>query len=118
MSDLPVWRVRDRPSFALLRRAGRRTRTGPLSVTWVALEEGATPVPRVAFTVSRRAGNAVARNRIRRRLRAAITRPDAVLVPGVYLVGGDAAVATMPFDDLVSSLATACAKATRTGASG
>lgn len=44
--------------------------------------------PRVAYAVGRRAGGAVARNKIRRRLRAATRAHAAVLEPGrAYLVG-------------------------------
>jgi ribonuclease P protein component len=52
-------------------------------------------------------GSAVERNRIRRRLRAAIAgcRPD--LAPGgAYLFEADRSVLTMPFDELRDAVAT------------
>jgi uncharacterized protein len=64
-----IWRIRDRSTFAELRRRGRRIRRGPLSVTWLAEEVGRPP--RVAYAVGRPVGTAVARNRLRRRLRGA-----------------------------------------------
>ena len=64
-----IWRVDRRNTFASLRRA-RRHRGGPLTVSWV----GGSPVepPRVAYTIGRRVGSAVVRNRVRRRLRALV----------------------------------------------
>ncbi len=55
---------------------------------------------RVAYSVSRRAGNAVARNRIRRRLRAAMRDHAATLPPAAYLVGAGREALTMPYRDL------------------
>jgi ribonuclease P protein component len=59
----------------------------------------------VAYAVSG-AGNAVARNRLRRRLRAAVGRAEADLAPGAaYLVSARREALTMPFDTLVDTLA-------------
>ena len=64
---------------------------------------------RVGFTVSRKVGGAVVRNRVRRRLRAAV---DAVMpahaAPGNdYVVIGRAATVRRPFDALSADLETA-----------
>lgn len=57
--------------------------------------------PRVAYAVSRRVGGAVARNRVRRRLRAAVrAHADALDPSGSYLFGAGREVLTMPFDAL------------------
>jgi ribonuclease P protein component len=46
--------------------------------------------PQAAFAVGRSAGNAVTRNRVRRRLRAVARAEAAVLSPGcAYLIGAD-----------------------------
>lgn len=68
---------------------------------------------RVGFTVSKRVGNAVERNRVRRRLRAAADRVlPASGKPGRdYVVIGRKAALGRGFDDLVQDLRTAVAKA-------
>jgi ribonuclease P protein component len=76
-------RVRDRAAFAALR-TGRRGHAGPVRVTWVP-GDGTEP-PAVAFAVGRRVGPAVARNRVRRRLRAVVAQLAPELAPGTYLV--------------------------------
>src|SRR5882724_3020742 len=67
-----IWRVRGRAEFAALSRARRHAR-GPLSVrVRAATVESVGQPPRVAFAVGRSVGPAVARNRVRRRLREAL----------------------------------------------
>jgi ribonuclease P protein component len=61
----------------------------------------------VAYAVGRRTGSAVERNRIRRRLRAAVAdcRPD--LMPGAaYLFEADRSVLTMSFAQVREAVAT------------
>lgn len=67
------------------------------------------PLVRIGFTVSKKVGNAVARNRARRRLRAAV---DRVMVGRVepwtdYVLIGRVATIDRPFDALVTDLKTA-----------
>lgn len=50
-------------------------------------------------------GGAVARNRARRRARAALEQLEAELPSGTYLFGADARVLTMPFPELVAAMA-------------
>lgn len=59
---------------------------------------------RVAYAVGRRAGGAVVRNRIRRRLRAAVAALPTPLAPGAYLVAGGREAATCSFAELVGHL--------------
>jgi ribonuclease P protein component len=84
--------VRDRSTFVALRRAPR-VRRGLLTVAW--LDDGAPPPPRVAYTVSRKVGGAVQRNRVRRRLRA-LARTSG-LAPGAWLVVAAPGAASVTF---------------------
>jgi ribonuclease P protein component len=55
-------------------RARRRSWAHPLLVLYVAPQEGERGPSRSGFVVGRRVGNAVVRNRVKRRLREAIRR--------------------------------------------
>jgi len=68
-----------------------------------------TPQARVGFTASRKVGTAVARNRARRRLRAAVARVmPAHAAPGHdYVLIARAGTLSRPFRDLVGDLETA-----------
>ena len=99
-----VWRIGDRATFELLRRSGRRARRGPVTVTFA--PAGPAPQPRVAYAVGRKVGNAVVRNRVRRRLRAAVAE-TAEIRPGAYLVAAAPAAARLSFDELRRDVATA-----------
>jgi ribonuclease P protein component len=102
-----LWRVRDRATFAELRRHGRRGRSGPISVTWLPGEAGVPP--RLACSIGRRAGSAVARNRLRRRIRAVVAESAARLPPGTYLVGAGPAAADLTYGELRDTVLTAIA---------
>lgn len=77
--------IRRRQTFAALRSQGIRVRRRGLVVVYLPTDSDATEV---AFAISKRAATAVARNRCRRRLRAAFVDldRDGVLPPGAYLV--------------------------------
>jgi ribonuclease P protein component len=99
-----VWRIGDRETFEVLRRSGRRARRGPVTVTYA--QTGEAPVPRVAYAVGRRVGNAVTRNRIKRRLRAAVAETTE-LPPGAYLVAASPEAARASYEELRRHVATA-----------
>ncbi len=70
------------------------------------------PAPRIGLTASRKVGNAVMRNRARRRLRAAA---HDVLLPRMgepmdYVLIARAATVSRPFDQLVGDLRTCLAR--------
>lgn len=102
-----LWRVRDAATFRELRRSGQRSRVGALTVTWLAGPFGEPP--RLAFAVGKPVGNAVVRNRIRRRLRAIFTELAPQLPPGTYLVGAGPAVLDLDYGDLRRTVCTALA---------
>jgi ribonuclease P protein component len=82
------------PAGAFVLQARARAQSGP---------------PRVGFTVSRQVGNAVERNRVRRRLREVVRlAPATALCAGhdYVLIGRRAALAA-PFRDMVRQFATA-----------
>jgi ribonuclease P protein component len=69
----------------------------------------------VAFAVGRRTGTAVVRNRIRRRLRAALAEIGAAgdLPAGTLVVSAGASVATAPFGEVRQDLRRALGRAAR-----
>ncbi|MET0881401.1 MAG: ribonuclease P protein component [Acidimicrobiales bacterium] len=93
--------MRGRESFAALARPGRRVREGPLTV----VHRSADTAPRVAFAVGRNVGPAVARNRLRRRLRA-LWR-EATPPGGDYLIVAAPAAATATHAELARRLSAA-----------
>jgi ribonuclease P protein component len=98
-----IWRVRGQASFRALAR-GRRRAAGDLEVRTVVLGSSDEP-PRVAYAVGRSVGNAVTRNRVRRKLRAATASNVDVLQRGSgYLVRAQATAATTPTSELSSTL--------------
>lgn len=108
-----IGRFSDHATFSALRRQGSRTRSGPVSV-WF-LPEPDSSRPRLAFAIGRRVGPAVARNRIRRRLRhaAADLARSAHLPLGAYLVQVDPAVTSLTFTELADHLGEAVSKIAR-----
>jgi len=101
--------IRKRKDFLAAARARSQARA---SLVVQVRDRGDGAPPRLGFTTSRKLGNAVRRNRIRRRLRAAAR---AVLGsrarPGHdYVLIGRAATADARFDDLVADLGKAVDK--------
>jgi len=108
---LSLWRVRDRATFAEFR-GGVRRRRGPLTVVRLPPRDGAAAPPRVAFAIGRRVGSAVTRNRVRRRLRAALASHASLLTPGAaYLVGAGQQAASWDYATLESALGDLLAEA-------
>lgn len=70
--------------FERVRRRGSKVRGGLISVA--VLRDGDVENWRAGFITSRKVGNAVARNRVRRRLREIVRRHQKELVDGVWIV--------------------------------
>lgn len=76
------------------------------------------PTVRAAYGIGRKVGNAVVRNRVRRRLRAILREldrdpaqlgGDGGLVPGTYLVTVRPEAASLPYAELQRHVVAACA---------
>lgn len=82
-------------------RTGVRTTTRSVTVV---RQENDTGLTRVGIVVGRKLGNAVARNRAKRRIRAAVHL--ASLSPSYdYVIVPNPRIADMPFEALVSAIA-------------
>lgn len=98
-----VERMKARADFLAARRGEKRR--GPLFLLEVLAREG-TSETRVGFTVTKKTGNAVVRNRIRRRLKEAVrTHAAGDMVAGHdYVIVGRGEVLAAPFDRLKAEL--------------
>ena len=106
--------LKKRQDFLRVRAAARRW-----AAPGLVLQAAPTPeaddeegLVRVGYTASRRIGNAVARNRAKRRLRAAVAHvmPASAQCGCDYVVIARAATLTRPFDALLDDLAAALAR--------
>lgn len=89
--------LRSGARFASIYRTGRRARRGGLTVL---AAPGQLDSPEVGVVAGKKVGNAVQRNRAKRRMREAAAR--APLSPGrAYVLVASAEVAEVAFDDLV-----------------
>lgn len=96
-------RLKKRAEFLAVR--GGEKRRGPLFLMEV-LQRGDDGPPRVGFTVTKKVGNAVVRNRVRRRLREAVRLHAAgdMIAGNDYVVVGRGEILTVPFDRLAAEL--------------
>ncbi|MFK8022884.1 MAG: ribonuclease P protein component [Ilumatobacter sp.] len=92
--------IRSRSDFQRLRRDGRRVRIEPFWCAHLTLPTAESV--QVGFAINRAVGNAVTRNRLRRRLRAIIA--DLSLPPGLYLIGCRPTASELSFDQMRSTL--------------
>ncbi len=100
-----VGRLKSRPQFLAVRKGeSRRGRTFLLEV--LDRQEPETP-PRAGFTVTKKHGNAVERNRMRRRLKEAVRQSVGfAMKPGHdYVIVARREVLTVPFAELTAQLA-------------
>jgi ribonuclease P protein component len=104
MEQLTMERLKRRTDFRAITEAGVRAPAKAFVLQALRREEqGAI---RVGFTVSRQVGNAVERNRVRRRLREMVRlKPNAAFTPGYdYVLIGRRTALTCPFGDMTKEL--------------
>ncbi len=103
MTGKPPQRLRKRAEFLAVRRG--ETRRGRLFLLEV-LDRKEAGAARVGFTVTKKAGNAVQRNRIRRRLKEAVRLHAADdMAPGNdYVIVGRSEILSAPFGQLAAEL--------------
>ncbi|QLF69243.1 ribonuclease P protein component [Peteryoungia desertarenae] len=99
-----VGRLKSRPQFLAVRNGEKRK--GRLFLLEVLDRQDASSPPRVGFTVTKKHGNAVERNRMRRRLKEAVRLNAAfAMQPGHdYVIVARRDVLTAPFAQLVAQL--------------
>jgi ribonuclease P protein component len=86
-------------------RAARGNRAGRSAFGLQAIAAPETPDPGIGFTVTKKTGNSPERNRIKRRLRAAVTACARDFVPAHdYVLVGRREALTEPFTKLVTDL--------------
>jgi ribonuclease P protein component len=103
-------RLKKRAEFLALRQGEKRR--GPFFLLEVLTHSGSDAPPRVGFTVTKKVGNAVVRNRVRRRLREAVRVHAADdMAPGTdYVIVGRQDSLAASFQDLAGELARRIAK--------
>ncbi len=94
-----VGRIHRQATFRALSRPDGRAQRGPVNVAFSRTEESSC-LPLAAYAIGRRHGGAVARNRLRRRLREAVRAAGPALEPGAYLVRATPEAARLGFDEL------------------
>ena len=98
-------RLRRRAEF-LKAATGSKAPTTGFVLQAIRREEGGPP--RIGFTVSKKVGTAVERNRVRRRLREIVRHSAAVMRPGYdYVVVGRRSALSEPFDRLLTAFGAA-----------
>jgi ribonuclease P protein component len=106
-----TWRTRGRSVFEELRRAST-ARSGPFTVSWLPAVPGQPPA--LAFAIGKRVGNAVVRNKLRRRLREA-ARHLVALPPGTYLIRARPAAVGLSFQEISAHLSRATSSLATSG---
>lgn len=103
--------IRSRRIFDQLGRSRRRGRSGPITVSFQ--PEPAWERPQVGYAIARRLGNAVVRNRLRRRLRAIVNELAPTLPVGAYMVVSGPGGPGLRYDELKVAMSQALERATR-----
>ena len=103
--------IRSRRTFEALRRSRHRGRSGPVSVVYVPQRTWSRC--EVAYAINRQVGNAVTRNRLRRRLRSILSERVSSLPTGAYLVRTGPDASQLEFYELKVAMSRALEQAAR-----
>lgn len=103
MARRSAGRIRKRATFSALRTTPYRGRSGPVRAAYVPGGEG-EEFPLVGFAIGRRCGHAVARNRLRRRIRSAVAELAPHLAAGSYLISSGPEATALCYPDLVKAV--------------
>ena len=109
-----VGRIESRDTFLALRRSSYRGRSGPIAVRYVT--DDASGAIRAAYAINRKVGNAVVRNRLRRRMRAIVTSYATDLPAGAYVISTDPSGAVLRYEELRAAMGQALERAVRRSA--
>lgn len=103
-------RLRLKSDFERIKRVGQDRNAGVFIVSY-RRREAALHGPRLGLVVSRRVGNAVVRNRVKRRLRTVFRQTAASLDPcGDYVIIARSAAAVTPYTELAQRFQRATAQ--------
>ncbi len=112
-----VGRIRRQATFRALSRPEGRGQMGTVAVAFSSHVPEVKSAPLVGYSIGRRHGGAVERNRLRRRLRAAVRAFGPELPAGAYLVRAAPGAGELPFEELRRAVR-AAARAAAAGADG
>jgi len=111
-----IGRVRTRAAFNQLQRSKARATCGTVRASFVPVDSVAEGVyPQVGYAIGKRCGNAVVRNRLRRRMRESARGVAATLPRGTYLLRVEPAAAGSDPAELSASVQRALQRAGRSG---
>ena len=104
-------RIRDRSTFRALGRPAGSASRGPVRASYLPSSSPTDNLARVGYVIGRRCGNAVHRNRLRRRCRAAAREATSAVPPGNYLLRTEPEAALLGYADLSRAVREAMAAA-------
>ncbi len=95
-------KINNKEIFSKLSRSNKSVRKGPLRITFVSYIdlEKSLKEPFVAFSISKKVGNAVERNLLRRRLRAIAYANKNSLELGAYLIWAEKNIKSFSYSEL------------------